>query len=408
MSFVVFKDATLLDCTGSAPRYPATVIVEDNVIREIVDGGVLAGTGAEVVDCGGKTLMPGLIDAHMHLNLFQSEAAEQTRRNLPSMIVIQCLAVMEDTLMQGFTSILDAGGADAGFKTAQVRGLIKGPRMQVCGHSLTQTGGHADMRLPTEIHGPIDHFFNVGVVADGVDAVRRAAREELRMGADYVKIMAAGGCASPSDECDTVQYSLEEMKAAVEEADAVGKICIAHCYSPRSMRRCAEAGVGRVEHGNFMDEETALILKEKGVVYVPTLATYDIMSRRGVEFGIPDYFLRKMKLANERALEALHIAVNAGLVIGSGSDMVGPGQPFKANELELQSRAMGPMNAILAATKVNSEILKVSEKVGTVEVGKLADLLLIDGNPLDDVGVFRDRDKIKVIMQDGKFMKRVQ
>jgi imidazolonepropionase-like amidohydrolase len=264
------------------------------------------------------------------------------------------------------------------------------------------------MRLPTEINGPLGHFFGAGVVADGADAVRHAAREELRMGADYIKIMAAGGCASPSDECDTVQYSPGEMRAAVEEADAVGKICIAHCYSPRSMQRCAEAGVKRVEHGNFMDEATARILKEKGVVYVPTLATYDIMSRRGAEFGIPDYFLRKMRLANERALEALRIAVKTGLVIGSGSDMVGPGQPFKANELELQSRAMGPMGAILSATKVNAEIMKAEEKVGTLEVGKLADLLLIDGNPLDDLRVFQDRDKIRVVMQDGKFVKKTR
>jgi imidazolonepropionase-like amidohydrolase len=132
------------------------------------------------------------------------------------------------------------------------------------------------------------------------------------------------------------------------------------------------------------------------------------MSRRGSEFGIPDYFLRKMKEANERALEALQIAVKAGLVVGSGSDMVGPGQPFKANELELQSRVMGPMNAILSATKVNAEILKVREKVGTLEMGKLADLLLIDGNPLDDVRIFQDRDKIRVIMQDGKFIKKTR
>lgn len=406
MPFVVFKDATLLDCTGNEPRYPATVVVEDNVIREITDGKGTTPPNAEVVDCRGKTLMPGLIDAHMHVNLFMGDASEQTRRNLPSMIVIRCLGVMEDTLMQGFTSALDAGGADAGFKQAQALGLVKGPRMQVCGHPLTQTGGHADMRLPTEIHGPLGHYFEAGVVADGVAEVRRAARNELRMGADYVKIMAAGGCASPSDECDTVQYSLDEMRAIAEEADAVGKICIAHCYSPRSMQRCAEAGVKRVEHGNFMDGETARVLKEKGVVYVPTLSTYDIMARRGAEFGIPDYFLRKMKIANECAQEALGIAFKAGLIIGSGSDMVGPGQPFKTNELELKSRVMGPMNAILSATKVNSEILKVNDRVGTVEPGKFADLLLIDGNPLDDIRVFQDRDKIQVILQDGKFIKK--
>jgi len=407
MTHILFQNATLLDCRGGEPRYPVFLLVEDNVIREISDSPLSVPGDAVIVDCAGKTLMPGLIDGHMHANLFAADITGQTRQNLPSMIVIKCLQILQDTLMQGFTSALDAGGADAGFRDAQAAGFIKGPRLKVCGHSLSQSGGHADPRLPTEITPPAEHYFAGGIVADGVDAVRKAAREELRKGVDYIKIMAAGGCASPADEPDTVQYSLEEMRAAVEAADAVGKSVIAHCYSPRSLQRFAEAGVKRVEHGNFMDRETAAILKEKGVIYCPTLATYDIMARRGEEFGIPSYFLRKMKIADERALEALSIAVEAGLVIGSGSDMVGPGQAFKANELELQSRVMGPMGALLAATKVNAEILGVIDKVGTVEKGKLADLLVIDGNPLENMAIFQDREKNKIIVQDGKFIKKL-
>jgi len=405
MPVTAFKDATLLDCTGSEPRYPVTVLVENDVIRDILDGKAATPSGAEVINCSGKTLMPGLLEAHMHANLFLSDLPEQTRGYLPSMIVVRCLKILEDTLMQGFTSALDACGADAGFKLAQRQGLIKGPKLQVCGHALSQTGGHADMRLSTEITPPSEHHFSAGIVADGVPEVRRAARNELRMGADYIKIMAAGGCSSPSDEPDTVQYSLDEMKAAVEEAEAVGKTVIAHCYSPRSMQRCAEAGVQRVEHGNFMDENTARILKEKGVIYCPTLSTYDIMSRKGAEFGIPDYFLRKMKIANECAMEALALAVKAGLVIGSGSDMVGPAQSFKANELELKSRVMGPMRAILSATKVNSEIMKINGAVGTIEIGKSADILVLDENPLENIAVFQNRDSIRIIMQDGNFIK---
>jgi imidazolonepropionase-like amidohydrolase len=405
MSIIVFKDATLLDCTGSEPKYPAAVVVENGTIREVSGGVQAVPSSAEVVDCKGKTLMAGLIEGHMHANLFLGEPTEQIRRYLPSMIVVKCLNVLEDTLMQGYTSALDAGGADAGFKLAQSQGLIKAPKLRVCGHPLTQSGGHGDMRLATEINPPIQHYFSVGTVADGVSEVRRAAREELRMGADFIKIMAAGGCASPADEPDTVQYSLDEMRAATEEADAVGKTVIAHCYSPRSMQRCAEAGVKRVEHGNFMDEETARILKEKEVIYCPTLATYDLMSCKGAEFGIPDYFLRKMKIANERAQDALGYAVKAGLVIGSGSDMVGPGQAFKTNELELKSRVMGPMGAILSATKVNSEILKIDDTVGTIESGKAADILILDENPLENIAIFQNRGAIRVIMQDGKFIK---
>lgn len=406
MSTVIFKDATLLDCTGAEPVYPATVVVENEQIREISTGSVTsAPQGAEVVDCRGYTLMPGLIDAHIHINMFDGDATDQTRRNLPSTNVIKCLGVMADTLLQGFTSVMDACGADAGYKHAQMQGLIPGPRMQVCGHSISQTGGHADMRLPTDVREPYPYYFNMGVIADGVDAVRRAAREELRMGAEYIKIMAAGGCASPADEPDTVQYSPEELRALVDAADSVGTYCIAHCYSSRSIRRCIEAGVKRIEHGNFMDAETARLMAKTATLYVPTMATYDIMARRGAEFGIPSFFLRKMKLADERAQEALSYAVEAGVVIGSGSDMVGPGQPYKANELALKSRVMGPMGAILSATKVNAEIMKVIGRVGTVETGKLADLLVIEGNPLDDVAVFQNRDKIRAIMQGGKFVK---
>jgi imidazolonepropionase-like amidohydrolase len=407
MSVYVFKDATLLDCTGNDPVYPAYVITEDDYIKEVGSGTPKAiPPDADVVDCKGMTLMPGLIDAHIHLGLFDRDLGEQPRRYYPSMQVVKALGVLEDTLMQGFTTCREAGGVDAGFREAVAQGLVKGPRLTISGMSLTQTGGHADPRLSTEIRDPFDAILGVGMVCDGVAEVRRGAREQLRRGVDHIKVMAGGGCASPADEPDTSQYSLEELSAIVFEAASAGKYAFAHCYSNRSMQLCAKAGMKSIEHGNFLDEETAKILKESGCWYVPTLATYDIMVKRGEEFGIPPYFLRKMKQVQEHSLQAVENAKKAGVPMGSGADVVGPGTPYKGLELELKARVLGPMEAILSATKMNSKLMEMENQVGTVEEGKYADLLLVDGDPLEDIKVFQDRDKLVMIMQQGKFVKR--
>lgn len=405
MSILLFTDATLLDCTGKDPAYPAWVAAEDGIIKEIGTGPVPRFQEAEVVDCKGRTLMPGLIDAHIHVSLFTNDLGEIHRKFLPSMRCFMAAQVLEDTLFQGFTTARDAGGADAGFREAQKQGLISGPRMQVCGSVLSMTGGHADVRLPGELVPPIEGGM-LGVIADGVDEVRRAVREQLRRGADYVKVMAGGGCASPADEPDTVQYSPEELAAIVYEASAAGKKVLSHNYSVRSMKLCAEAGVYSIEHGNYLDKETALVLKHHGCWLVPTMATYEIMATRGEEFGIPSYFLRKMKEVQRHSENALVIAFQEGLKIGSGSDVVGSGQPYKALEIELKARVMGSMRAILCTTRDNAELMGISDKVGTIEAGKYADFIVLDGDPLKDVSLFQDREKILAIVQGGKFFKK--
>lgn len=409
MTIHIFKDATLLDCTGSEPVYPAYVVIEDDFIQEVGAGTPrMTMKDAIIVNCKGKTLMPGLIDAHIHLGLFDKDLGEQPRIYYPSMQVIKALKVLEDTLMQGFTTCREAGGVDAGFREAVSQGLVQGPKLTVSGMSLTQTGGHADPRLSTEIRPPYDVVLGVGVVCDGVAEVRKAAREQLRRGVDHIKVMADGGCASPADEpgASTSQFSPEELSAAVFEAESAGKYAFAHCYSNRSMQLCVKAGMKSIEHGNFLNEETAKILKDAGCWYVPTLATYEIMVTRGEEFGIPSYFLRKMKKVQEHSLAAVENAKKAGVPIGSGADVVGPGTPYKALELELKARVLGPMEAILSATQMNSKLMGMDDRIGTVEEGKYADLLLVDGDPLKDIGIFQDRDKLLVIMQQGRLVKR--
>ena len=213
---------------------------------------------------------------------------------------------------------------------------------------------------------------------------------------------------SPSDEIDTSQYSPDELRAAVFEAEAVGTYVAAHVYSSRSIRNCVSAGIRTLEHCNLMDESAARAIKDAGAFMVPTLVTYEMISRMGKSMGIPENNVRKINEARDRGLEALAIAKRLGVKIASGSDLLGPMQRYKGMELELQARVLGPMGAIVATTKTNAELLKKEKDLGTVEAGKLADLILVQGDPLKDITLFQQyQEKIAVIIQGGKVYKNI-
>jgi imidazolonepropionase-like amidohydrolase len=409
-SMLVLKNATLIDGTGSDPVAGTTVVVEGNRIKEVLTGD--PGTippGARVLDCRGRHLLPGLIDGHVHLASSGADPLEQQRRNYPSMQVIHTLKVMQETLMQGFTTVRDCGGADPGFRIAVEQGLVPGPRLSVSGRFLSMTGGHGDFRLPTEISPPVEHATGMaGGVFDGVDAVRRGAREQLRQGVDFIKVMAGGGCMSPADEIDTSQYSIDELKAAVFEARAAGKYVSGHCYSDRSIMNATEAGIRTIEHGNLLTEKGARAIRDTGAYLVPTLVTYEVMPEMGPDLGVPEVNLRKMIQARDKGLEALDFANRAGCKIASGSDCLGPMHVFKGRELEIQARVMGPMGAIVAATRTNAQLMCREKDLGTIEAGKLADLILVDGDPLRDIAIFQHyREKILLIVQDGNLYKNL-
>ena len=303
MKTLALVNARIIDCTGADPIGNGTVVVEGDRIREVSAGE----TGSlppetERIDCRGRTLLPGLIDAHVHISCVEASFTEQQRTNFTSTLVIKTLGIIKESLDQGFTTLRDAGGADPGFRLAVEEGLIPGPRLFVCGRILSQTGGHADGRLPTETYSPVERMAGtMSGIYDGVDAVRSASREQLRQGVDHLKVMAGGGAMSPADEIDTAQYSLEELKAVVFEAENAGKYVAAHCYSDRSIKNCIASGVRTIEHGNLMTEDAAREIKRAGAYLVPTMVTYEKISQMGRSLGIPENNIRKINQALEKA-----------------------------------------------------------------------------------------------------------
>jgi imidazolonepropionase-like amidohydrolase len=407
---IVVKNATIIDGTGADPVSNGFVIIEKERIKEVGAGDPGAvPSKALLLECGGQTLLPGLIDAHVHLGAVDANIIDQQRQYFSSLLVIKTLKIMEQTLDQGFTTVRDAGGVDPGFREAVNQGLVPGPRVFVCGPPLTQTGGHADFRLPTEIGPPVRHAAGLASwVCDGVDEVRRATRDLLRQGVDHIKVMAGGGAMSPSDEIDTSQYSLEELEAVVFEAESTGTYVMAHCYSDRSILNSVKAGIRSIEHGNLLTEASAVAMRDAGAILVPTIVTYEMISRMGKDLGIPENNVRKINIAREKALVALETAHQAGTKIASGSDLLGPMQIYKAMELELKARVLGPMGALVATTKTNAELLNRQEDLGTVEAGKLADIIVVDGDPLANINILQEyKEKISLIMKGGWLYKNI-
>ncbi len=385
------------------------MVVEGERISEVRFGAPPPTGGHDVIlDCAGMTLMPGLSDAHVHIGAVDVNILDQHREHPPNLVALMMARTLEDTLEQGFTTVRDAGGTDWSFKAAIERGIVDGPRLLISDRPLSQTGGHGDWRRATETQSPEIFCPTAGmrsVVCDGVDEVRRAAREQLRLGADQIKVMASGGAMSPADELSATQYALEELRAAVEEAEAARTYVMAHAYNDESVRNCLESGVRSIEHGNLIDEETARLIARAGAYLVPTLVTYEALSEEGKSYNVPEDVIRKIEEARELGIQALRYAYEAGVRIASGSDLLGPLQDRKARELEIKTEVLSPMESIVCATKTNASLFGMEGEIGTVEEGKLADLLVVDGNPLENIAVLQKKSNLKLIMKGGRTFK---
>jgi imidazolonepropionase-like amidohydrolase len=405
----LLANAFLIDCTGSEPHERASILVEGERIREVRLGGTSpTGTHDTVIDCAGMTLLPGLTDAHVHIGAVDVNILDQHREYPSNLLALMMARILEDTLQQGFTTVRDAGGTDWSFKAAVELGLVEGPRLLVSDRPLSQTGGHGDKRRMSETQAPEIFCPTAGmrsVVCDGADEVRRAAREQLRMGADQIKVMASGGAMSPADELTATQYQIEELQAAVEEATAARTYVMAHAYNDGSVRNCLKSGVRSIEHGNLIDEETARLIAEAGAYLVPTLVTYEALSEEGKDYGVSENVIRKIDEAREVGIRALRYAYEAGVKIASGSDLLGPLQDRKARELEIKTEVMSPMESLVSATRSNAELFGMEDEIGTIEEGKLADLLVVEGDPLENIAILQKPDNIRLIMKGGRMVK---
>lgn len=405
MAITLLTNATVIDGTGAEPQ-EASVVVEGTLIKDLVATGKKVNADREI-DCGARTLMPGLIDCHVHIGAVDHAFGDQHKRYHPSYMAFLIAKRLQAMLECGFTTVRDAGGADLGFKRAVEEGIIPGPRLVQSGHAITQTGGHGDARTRSE---PGDYHY-VGpygmlpVLADGVSECRKVVREELRRGADVIKVFASGGAISPSDKIDSSQFSFGELRSMVEECADQGTYVLAHALSAKSIARCVEAGCRSIEHGNFLDPSTAEKMAAAGTYLVPTIIAYEYSYEHADEYQLTDANREKVAAAVGSCREAVQHAVAAGVKIANGSDMLGKSLPVMGREIELQAEAQGANNAIRSATAISAELLGLSDVLGTITPGKEADLILVDGDPLKDPGLLGRPEAIVMVTKAGTVYK---
>jgi imidazolonepropionase-like amidohydrolase len=396
---LLLRNAMLLD-VATGQYQEADLRCADGRIAE-TGRGLTAPDDVQVIDLAGAHVLPGLIDAHVHVTASTADLASLPSSS-PSYITAHSIRIMGEMLDRGFTTVRDASGADYGLSDAQAEGLVRGPRLCFCGRALSQTGGHGDTRgRGTRLYDDHPCCAGTGRVADGVDAVRTAARDELRKGAHHIKVMASGGVASPTDRVDSTQYSMDELRAVVEEAEAANRYVAAHAYTARAVNRALRAGIRSIEHGNLIDDESVRLLDEHDAFLVPTLVTYWALKQEGPAFGLPEASYRKVDDVLEAGLSALERAVRGDVRIVYGTDLLGGMHRHQNEEFRIRADIQKPIDVVRSATTTAAELLGLQGEVGTLETGALADLVILRGDPLTDIGLLADPTNIAGVVQGG-------
>ncbi|TMC50917.1 MAG: amidohydrolase family protein [Chloroflexi bacterium] len=407
MAVAVVADR-LIDGSGRDPINDAAVVCDG---ARIVAAGsrreVSIPAGIEVIEGDDLTVLPGLMDMHVHVGMQSGMNLTRILMTPPTLDLLHCVPNAGDTLRAGVTTIRDAGLTPAGVKLAVERGFFPGPRMAVSVQIISQTGGHADPYMPCGMHLPLggDGLPDVppGVV-DSPDAMRHTVRAILRAGADWIKLCTSGGVLSPGDLPDTPQLTVEEIAVAVHEAGIHGKGCMAHAMSAQGIKNALRAGVISIEHGCLLDEEAIAMMRERGAYLVPTLvAPHDVIATVQDDPGaIPEAMIDKARRLIERHRQSFRAAVEGGVRIAMGTDSGVGSHGRNLRELRLMvENGMTPMQAIVATTRTAAELLKRDTQLGTLEPGRVADLVAVAGDPLADIGILAEPARIRLVIKDG-------
>lgn len=406
---LALRGAPLIDGTGRDP-FDATILVDGDRIRMVIESDPSKPVDTEVLDVSGLTLLPGLIDAHSHLGIVSAGHMA----DLPlALIAGHLFGNAERCLLSGHTTAREVAGADGGLKTAIELGVVRGPRLFPSGPLISQTGGHGDHWFSFLDHHHQPYFGNAGLteafnVVDGPDEMRRAVRRAFKHGATQIKLCVSGGVVSLTDSLSDTQFTVDEMRVAVEEAKARGTYVTAHALNTQGIRNGLEAGLECFEHGMDLDEQTVEQLAASGAALVPTLTVLELLFEKYEDWSVPEAVLPKARVLVDKAKASLRLAFDGGVTVGSGSDELGPDQNRRGLEIALKAEVIGPMEAIVSATKTNARILRVEDDLGTVEEGKFADIIAINGDPLAEPRLFDDPEAVKLVIKGGQVVKDIR